>query len=118
MRTVSGSRRWVVKRDWPGRRRSSQCWISGSVSAMRGGMPSTTQPIAGPWLSPQVVTRNSVPKLFADMGSAVRGGGLEPGKHLRELRCRVDREHADDVIAAVDVHHLAGDATAKVAQQE
>ena len=57
MRTVSGSRRWVVKRDWPGRRLSIQCWISASEIAMRGGQPSTTQPIAGPWLSPQVVTR-------------------------------------------------------------
>ena len=33
-------------------------------SANRGGQPSTTQPIAGPWLSPQVVTRNKWPKLL------------------------------------------------------
>ena len=34
---------------------------------MRGGTPSTTTPIAGPWLSPQVVKRNSVPKLLPAM---------------------------------------------------
>ena len=70
MRTSSGSCRCVVNRDWPGRRRSSQGWMSASDSAMRGGQPSTTQPMAGPWLSPQVVTRNRWPKLLCDMGSA------------------------------------------------
>src|SRR5262249_4953172 len=88
--------------------------MSASVSVMRGGMPSTTQPIAAPWLSPQVVTRNSVPQLFADMASAA---DLEARQHLRELRSRVDREHADDVVAAVDVHHLAGRAAPELAQQ-
>jgi hypothetical protein len=29
--------------------------MSLSAKAMRGGTPSTTQPMAGPWLSPQVV---------------------------------------------------------------
>src|SRR5690606_37461408 len=38
--------------------------MSASTSARRGGQPSTTQPIAGPWLSPQVVTRNRWPKLL------------------------------------------------------
>ena len=70
MRTSSGSCRCVVKRDWPGRRRSSQGWMSASDSAMRGGQPSTTQPIAGPWLSPQVVTRNRWPKLLWDTGAS------------------------------------------------
>jgi hypothetical protein len=46
--TWSGSRRWVVNFDCPGRRRSSQRWISASTSGSRGGTPSTTQPIAGP----------------------------------------------------------------------
>ena len=32
-----------------------------------GGQPSTTQPSAGPWLSPQVVTRNRWPKVLCDM---------------------------------------------------
>ena len=69
--TVSGSCRWVVKRDWPGRRLSSQGWISASVSGMPGGQPSTTQPIAGPWLSPKVVTRNRWPKVLNDMAVPV-----------------------------------------------
>src|SRR6478735_6225539 len=43
--TASGSCRCVVKRDWPGRRRSSSRWMSSTVSRIRGGHPSTTQPI-------------------------------------------------------------------------
>src|SRR6185436_11454509 len=35
--------------------------MSASVNARPGGQPSTTQPIAGPWLSPKVVTVNSRP---------------------------------------------------------
>src|SRR5580704_12552476 len=42
--------------------------MSASVSGMRGGQPSTTQPIAGPWLSPKVVTRKRCPKVLNDMG--------------------------------------------------
>jgi hypothetical protein len=34
---------------------------------MRGGQPSTTHPIARPWLSPKVVTRNECPKVLNDM---------------------------------------------------
>src|SRR5262249_59397338 len=41
--------------------------MSASVSAMRGGQPSTTQPIAAPWLSPKVVTRKRWPKVLNDM---------------------------------------------------
>src|SRR4051812_22354084 len=67
MRTWSGSCRCVVKRDCPGRRLSRKGWMSASLSAMPGGQPSTTQPIAGPWLSPKVVTRNRCPKLLCDM---------------------------------------------------
>src|SRR5215469_12820069 len=36
---------------------------------MRGGQPSTTQPIAGPWLSPKVVTRNKCPKVLNDISN-------------------------------------------------
>ena len=36
---------------------------------MPGGQPSMTQPIAGPWLSPQVVTRNRWPNVLCDMGA-------------------------------------------------
>ena len=49
--------------------------MSGSASGMRGGTPSTTTPIAGPWLSPQVVKRNSVPKELPAM----------PGRHTVEM---------------------------------
>ncbi len=65
--TWSASCRWVVNLFCPGRRASSHGWISPSLSAIPGGQPSTTQPSAGPWLSPQVVTRNRWPKLFIDM---------------------------------------------------
>src|SRR5262249_40181817 len=41
--------------------------MSASVSAMRGGQPSTTHPIATPWLSPKVVTRKRWPKVLNDM---------------------------------------------------
>ena len=70
--TVSGSWRWVTKRDWPGRRLSIQTWMSASASGMRGGVPSTTQPIAGPWLSPQLVNRKRVPKLLPAMAAGLR----------------------------------------------
>jgi len=32
-----------------------------------GGQPSIMQPIAGPWDSPQVVKRNSFPKVLNDI---------------------------------------------------
>ena len=67
--TSSGSRRCVTKRDWPGRRRSSSAWMSASVKRMPGGMPSTTQPSAAPWLSPQVVTRKRWPNVLCDMNA-------------------------------------------------
>jgi hypothetical protein len=34
---------------------------------MPGGQPSITQPIAGPWDSPKVVTVKSVPNVLPDM---------------------------------------------------
>src|SRR3984957_19398575 len=81
--------------------------MSPSLSAIFGGTPSTTTPIAGPWLSPQVVKRNSVPKeLPATAGAS----------HGRDVG-RVDPLHADDVIAAIDVVHLAGDRGRQIAQQ-
>src|SRR5882724_3731956 len=111
--TWSDSRRWVVKRDWPGRRRSSQGWMSASESGMRGGTPSTTQPIAGPWLSPQVVKRKRWPKLLKD----ISGLRIEPLQELGDLGRRFGAQHADDVIAAVDVVNLAGDAGRQLAQE-
>src|ERR1700719_2172048 len=41
--------------------------MSSTVSGICGGQPSTTQPIATPWLSPKVVTRNRWPKVLWDM---------------------------------------------------
>ena len=41
--------------------------MSLALNGMRGGQPSTTQPIAAPWLSPKVVTRNKWPNVFNDM---------------------------------------------------
>src|SRR5471032_186460 len=67
--TASGSARWVTNLLWPGRRLSSQGWMSASVRAMPGGQPSTTQPMAGPWLSPKVVTRKRWPNVLWDMDS-------------------------------------------------
>ena len=37
------------------------------LSGSSGGQPSTTQPIATPWLSPKVVTRNMWPKVLKDI---------------------------------------------------
>ena len=41
--------------------------MSSAVIGNNGGQPSTTQPIATPWLSPKVVTRNRWPKVLWDM---------------------------------------------------
>src|SRR5664279_2403456 len=65
--TASGACRWVVKSDWPGRRLSRWAWMSAASSGMRGGQPSTTQPIAAPWLSPKLVNRNIWPNVLNDM---------------------------------------------------
>ena len=51
---------------------------------MPGGQPSTTQPIAGPWLSPKVVTRKSVPIVLPDMLDFGPGQfGLDDGSSSR-----------------------------------
>src|SRR3954454_11424137 len=105
MRIVSGSWRCVTKADWPGRRRSRKGWISASVSGMRGGQPSTVQPMAGPCDSPQVVTRNRWPKLLWDTGS-----------DRADIR-RVRVLHPHHVIAAVHVVHLPGHPGREVAEQ-
>jgi hypothetical protein len=41
--------------------------MSFSETAIFGGQPSTTQPIAGPWDSPHVVNLNSFPKVLNDI---------------------------------------------------
>ncbi len=62
--TRSFSCRGETSGDVPGRRRSRNVWTSLSSSAMPGGQPSTTAPTAVPWLSPNVVIRKFVPKVF------------------------------------------------------
>ena len=64
----------VVNRDWPGRRRSRSRWMSAAASGIRGGQPSITQPIAAPWLSPNVVTRNRWPKVLWDIKRGLSAG--------------------------------------------
>ena len=56
-----------VWRDVPARRNSRSCCRSASDNSSPGGQPSTTQPIAGPWLSPKVVTRKRWPKVLNDI---------------------------------------------------
>src|SRR4051812_36088701 len=85
--TVSGSRRWVVKRDCPGRRWSRNGWMSAALSGILGGQPSTTQPSATPWLSPKVVTRNKWPKVLWDMENlCARCGSPRPCEGQMRLR--------------------------------
>src|SRR3954469_3511267 len=81
--------------------------MSGSASGIRGGTPSTTTPIAGPWLSPQVVKRNSVPKVLPAIRLPLNDRDVGGVRAL----------HADYVVAAIDVMHLAGDAGRQIAQQ-
>src|SRR5215211_5367498 len=66
--------------------------MSSFVSGSSGGQPSTTQPIAIPWLSPKVVTRNMWPKVLKDMvligvslacGNARDGDGQTLLRHAR-----------------------------------
>ena len=63
---MSVSLRGVVMRLCPGLRLSSSICISSCEIGTRGGHPSITHPTPPPWLSPNVVTRKSVPKLFAE----------------------------------------------------
>ena len=58
--------------------------MSASESAIPGGQPSTTQPIAGPWLSPKLVTRNSVPSVLPDISAVgARQFGFDEGSSSR-----------------------------------
>src|SRR5919201_725202 len=52
--------------------------MSGSASGNRGGTPSITTPIAGPWLSPQVVKRNSVPNELPAISEEASGSCPSP----------------------------------------
>src|SRR5690606_42035878 len=62
--TWSASRRAEVWRVLPVARRARSWTKSSGASAIPGGQPSITQPIAGPCDSPKVVTRNRWPKVF------------------------------------------------------
>ena len=114
---MSGSWRWVTKRDWPGRRLSIQTWMSASVRGMRGGVPSTTQPIASPWLSPQLVNRKRVPKLLPAMAGCSALLAFEVAEQFGDLLRGRCVDHADHMVAGVDVHDFAGDAGAEVGQE-
>src|SRR6185503_12010081 len=65
--TTSPSLRWLTNCEVPVRRRSTSGWMSSSESARPGGHPSTMQPSAGPWLSPNVVTVNNLPIELPDI---------------------------------------------------
>ena len=65
-------------------RRSISCWISATLSGICGGHPSTTQPIAAPWLSPKVVTRNRWPKVLWDIRFRLSGLG-SPRRGFRSI---------------------------------
>jgi hypothetical protein len=62
--TWSASWRWVTWRLVPGRRRSRSGWMSLTDSAMPGGQPSITQPMAGPCDSPKLVTAKILPRVL------------------------------------------------------
>ena len=53
--------------------------MSSLVSGISGGQPSTTQPIAIPWLSPKVVTRNMWPKVLWDIWRCSKSSVLTCG---------------------------------------
>src|SRR5262249_31632760 len=93
--------------------------MSASASGISGGVPSTTQPMAGPWLSPQVVKRKSCPKLLNDMSRGRWASGLhvEVLKHLRDPGRRVGSQHAHQMVAAVDMVHLARYAGREIGEQ-
>ena len=96
--TWSASCRCVTSRLWPGRRRSRSGWISASVRARRGGQPSTMQPTPPPWLSPNVVTRKTRPKVLVTWGRIASGNPTGSGQRQSSSRacsttsaqCRVD----------------------------
>src|ERR1700681_3335913 len=97
--------------------------MSASVRGIPGGQPSTTQPIAGPCLSPQVVMRNRWPKLLCDMGASYARMSLlchYPAEPLLLHHGNVGGVlvlHADHVVAGVDMQDLPGHAAPKVGQQ-
>ena len=62
----------AVKVDWEPLFQNSQLKVSvisrsGIHAGIPGGQPSTMHPMAGPWLSPKVVTEKSLPMVLPDM---------------------------------------------------
>jgi hypothetical protein len=115
--------------------------MSASVSGIRGGQPSIATPIAGPWLSPHVVKRKSVPKEFDAIlfsylivdeqlggdsrASAYRmsalfriGCRLHSIEHLGKLLGFIDRDHANGVVPGIDMKYFAGYSRTHIAKQE
>src|SRR5688500_5839908 len=103
--TRSGSWRWLVNCDLPVRLASRSDWMSASENSSPGGQPSTIAPIAGPWLSPKVVTQNERPIVFPDivltpLVRQVRGAQqenlrepvLELEPHKRQVAKTTDRK--------------------------
>src|ERR1044071_6961424 len=88
--------------------------MSGSASGILGGTPSTTTPIAGPWLSPQVVKRNKVPKLLLAIGTDRRVHIVD---EIGKLLSFIDCDHPDIMIAAIDMENFAGNTRAEIAEQ-
>src|ERR1017187_5663832 len=80
--TWSASSRWLVMRLCPGRRRSSSTWTSSRVMGRRGGQPSTTTPMPGPWDSPQVAILKSSPKVLATIDTQPTTDRREPPRRL------------------------------------
>src|SRR5690606_39609349 len=92
---------WRVR---PVARRSRSWRKSSAASGKPGGQPSTTQPIAGPWLSPKVVTANSFPKVLPatevpDVIDAGRcGGDLSRGwRRVRQSSHGRSEEHTSEL---------------------
>src|SRR5882757_3982324 len=91
---------------------------------MPAGQPSTTQPIAGPWLSPKVVTRKRWPKVLNDIGFHQRGCGSPrtAGGQMGPTRSRVARhravpEHIDYALIDRKVRGVLGGSNLKIRDQ-
>src|SRR5215210_7957879 len=55
--------------------------MSSTARARRGGQPSITTPRPGPWDSPKVVMRNSVPKLLP-IARQCKSSGYPDARHV------------------------------------
>src|SRR5262249_29586167 len=101
IRTWSPSRRWLTKWEVPVRRRSTSACRSDSARAIPGGQPSTIQPMAGPWLSPNVVTVNSLPIVLPDMNARHAVAQPSAGKpHHRLAQSPTRRTEGAGTLAA------------------